>query len=81
MKTVEITRENDSVTHLLEQAQDDDLLVRDPSGREYVVFAIEDFDQEVARTRKNEKLMALLDVRGKQQATIPLAEVKRQLGL
>jgi hypothetical protein len=40
----------------------------------------DDFEDEVAETRRNAMLMALLDERGKQAATIPLDEVKRQLG-
>jgi len=39
------------------------------------------FDEEVAQTCRNAKLMALLNERSKQTATIPLDEVKRQLGL
>jgi tRNA uridine 5-carbamoylmethylation protein Kti12 len=42
---------------------------------------VEKFDDEVAQTRRNSKLMALLDERGKQNATISLDDVKRQLGL
>jgi hypothetical protein len=41
----------------------------------------DEFDQEVARTRQNAKLMALLDERARQTQTLPLDEVKRQLGL
>ena len=46
-----------------------------------MVTAIDDFDEEIARTRRNDKLMALLDDRAKQSKTVPLDEVKRQLGL
>ena len=42
---------------------------------------MDDFDHEIARTRRNEKLMTLLDTRAGQTKTIPLEEVKRQLGL
>ena len=62
-------------------AQNDDVLVRDPEGNEFILCAVGDFDQEIARTRKNQKLMALLDARSTQSETIPLAEVKRRLGL
>jgi hypothetical protein len=37
--------------------------------------------REIARTRQNAKLMALLDERAKQSQSVPLADVKRQLGL
>jgi hypothetical protein len=42
---------------------------------------MDDFDHEIAQTRRNVKLMALLEERGKQTTTIRLDEVKRQLGL
>jgi hypothetical protein len=41
----------------------------------------DDFAQEIVRTRQNAKLMAFLDERARQSQTIPLDEVKRQLGL
>jgi hypothetical protein len=43
--------------------------------------ALADFDAELARTRQNAELMALLDERARQTQTVPLDEVKRQLGL
>jgi len=42
--------------------------------------AVDDFDHEIAQTRHNEKLMALLDERAGQTRTIPLEEVRRRLG-
>lgn len=41
---------------------------------------VDDFDHEIVRTRRNKKLMALLDERARQTRTISLDEVKRQLG-
>jgi hypothetical protein len=42
--------------------------------------AVDDFDHEIARTRRNKRLMVLLDERAGQTRTIPLDEVKRRLG-
>jgi len=42
---------------------------------------IEDFNEEIVRTRKNEKLMAFLERRGKQAATISFKEAKQILGI
>jgi hypothetical protein len=81
MKTVTIPPQAAEVNALLEQARDEDLLVRAADGTEFMVTAVEDFDHEIARTRQNAKLMALLDERAKQTQTVPLDEVKRQLGL
>jgi hypothetical protein len=81
MKTVTIPPQATDVNVLLEQAREEDILVRAADGTEFMLSAVEDFDREVARTRQNAKLMALLDERAKQTQTVPLAEVKRRLGL
>ena len=81
MKTVAVPPQAAEIIALLEQARDDELLVRTADGSEFLLTAIDEFDREIARTRQNAKLMALLDERAKQSKTIPLDEVKRQLGL
>jgi len=42
---------------------------------------IDDFDREIELTRKNKKLMALLERRARQTKTISLEDAKAQLGL
>ena len=81
MKTVAVPPQAAEIIALLEQARDDELLVRTADGSEFLLTAIDEFDREIVRTRQNAKLMALLDERAKQTQTIPLEEVKRQLGL
>ncbi len=81
MKTVAVPPQAAEIHALLDQARDDELLVRAADGSEFLLTAIDEFDREIARTRQNAKLMALLDERAKQSRTIPLGEVKRQLGL
>jgi len=81
MKTVAVPPQAAEINELLDQAREDELLVRTADGSEFLLSAVDDFDQEIARTRQNAKLMALLDERAKQPKTIPLDEVKRQLGL
>lgn len=81
MKTVAVPLQAVEINALLEQARDDELLVRTADGSEFLLTAVDEFDQEIARTRQNAKLMALLEERAKQSKTIPLDEVKRQLGL
>jgi hypothetical protein len=81
VKTIDLPQASPDVALLLEQARSDDLILRLADGSEFLVVAIDDFDQEIARTRNNPKLMALLEARAKQTATIPLDEVKKRLGL
>ena len=66
---------------LLDQAREEDLIVRLSDGSEFMLSAVDDdFDHEIARARQNAKLMALLDERAGQTRTIPLEEVRRRLG-
>ena len=81
MKTIDFAQTPPDVALLLDQSRNDDLILRLADGTEFLLVAIDDSDEEIARTRNNPKLMALLESRAKQTATIPLDEVKRRLGL
>lgn len=81
MKTIAVPPQAAEIHALLEQARDDELLVQAADGSEFLLTAIDEFDREIARTRQNAKLMALLDERARQSETVPLDDVKRQLGL
>jgi len=81
VKTIDLPQASPDLALLLDQAHDEDLILRLGDGREFLVVAIDDFDDEIARTRNNPKLMALLEARAKQTATIPLDEVKKRLGM
>jgi hypothetical protein len=81
MKTIDFAPASPDVADLLDQARNDDLIIRLPDGSEFLLVAIDDFDQEIDRTRNNPRLMALLEARAKQTTTVPLDEVKRRLGM
>jgi len=81
MKTISIPPQATDVNMLLDQARDDDILVRAADGTEFIVTVVDEFDEEIARTRQNTKLMALLDERARQTQTVPLEDVKGRLGL
>lgn len=80
MKTVEIPDQAKEVNALLELARQEDILLRSADGSEFMLTAVDDFDHEIAATRRNEKLMALLDARSKDPVRFSLDEVRRQLG-
>jgi hypothetical protein len=81
MKTVNLSNPTTELTALLDQANDEDIVVRLADGREFLLSAVDDFDIEIAQTRQNEKLMAFLEERARQTDTVPLDEVKRRLGI
>lgn len=81
MKTITLPEPSAEIKPLLEGAREEDVIVRLADGRECLLSAVDDFDLEITKTRQHEKRMAFLDERAKQPHTIPLDEVKRQLGL
>jgi hypothetical protein len=81
MKTVKITEPEAVLLALLDQARQEDIVVQLPDGQEFILTAIDSFDYEILRTRKNAALMALLDARAKEPATIDLATLKADLGI
>lgn len=81
MKTINLPVNSAEVNLLLDQARQDDLLVRVADGSEFLLIAVDEFDHEIAKSRENPRLMALLDARAARAATIPLDDVKRRLNL
>jgi hypothetical protein len=81
MKTVTLSNPTHELAALLEEANDEDVIVRLADGREFLLSAVDEFDIEIAQTRQNEKLMALLEKRARDTRTIPIDEVKRRLGI
>jgi hypothetical protein len=81
MKTIELTNVSPDIANLLDQARVDDIVVRMADGSEFLLVAVDDFDREIARTRANPRLMALLESRARQTTTVSLEEAKRRLGL
>jgi hypothetical protein len=80
MKTVHVSSRSRVLNGLLRQASEENLVLRAPDGREFVLAEIDDFSREIELTRENKKFMAFLDRRGREEATVSLAEARRRLG-
>ena len=76
MKIIELTNASPDIANLLDQARVDDIVVRMADGIEFLLVAVDDFDREIARTRADPRLMALLESRAKQTTTVSLEEAK-----
>jgi hypothetical protein len=81
MKTITVSKNARSIMDLLKQACRENLIIRSPDGLEFVLAEIDDFDREIELTRQNKELMKFLDLRARQGKTIPIEEVKRELGI
>ena len=81
MKTVDINQNSGEILNLLDQARNDDVVVCLADGSEFLLVSIDEFDYELAKSRGNQKLMALFESRAKQPTACSLNEVKRRLQL
>ena len=81
MKIVELTTIAPALAELLELAGKETLIIKTSEGREFILSEVDDFDTEIALTRQNEELMALLAERSREKKTYTLQQVREQLGL
>ncbi|GAB4124881.1 MAG: hypothetical protein Fur005_32800 [Roseiflexaceae bacterium] len=87
MKTVDLTRVVDAVEELLDLATADGVLLRLPDGKIYLLRSvgddegIDDFADEIARTRQNRALMDLLEERSAEQPRVTAEQARQRLGL
>jgi hypothetical protein len=84
MKTIAIKKPSKAMDSLLQAAKVKDVILQSPNGDEFLVVAIDDFGQEIARKRANKELMSFLHQRfrdANRRRSIPLVEVKKRLGL
>ncbi len=81
MKVITVPTQDTTLTALLEQARQENLILRTSDGTEFVLAELDDFAREIVLTRQNAELMRLLDERARQSQVLGLAEVKDLLGL
>jgi hypothetical protein len=81
MKTINLPQASEEVARLFDEARQHDVVVKLADGSEFMLIAIDEFDDEITKSRSNPRLMALLEARASQPVTIPLDEVKRRLDI
>jgi hypothetical protein len=81
VKTINLPQVPEDVVRLFDEARQHDVVVKLADGSEFMLIAIDEFDDEIVRSRSNPLLMALLEARASQTTTIPFDEVKRRLNL
>jgi len=79
MRTITVSADENRLNALLVQAVQENLILRTIDGREFILAEIDSFDREIELTRQNEDIMRLLDARGREKATISLADARAQL--
>ena len=67
------------IVEVLDLAGEDNVILRTPEGRQFLLAEIDDFADEVAKVVQNEALMQLLAERSKDTTRIPLSQVREEL--
>lgn len=88
MRTIELTTITPPVEDLLDLAATEEVLLRLPNGKVFLLTSVtdgdeseDDFADEVARTRQNAALMQLLRERSQEQTRYSAQQVRERLGL
>ena len=80
MRTVDLNKEEHSLKELLALAKSEALLIRSPSGEDFLLEQADEFDREVAALGSSDKFMSFLDARSKEEKDIPLSEARSKRG-
>ena len=66
MKTIKVSPQERALQALLKRASQENLILRAPDGREFIVAELDDFDREIELQRQNKEFMRFLDERGRE---------------
>jgi hypothetical protein len=80
MRTVDLATELPTLQEILELAGEENIILRTPDGREFVLAEVEDFDKELELVREHPDLMEFLDERSRETKTFTLRQVREKLG-
>jgi hypothetical protein len=79
MKVIDLVRHSLTLQDLLELAGEDNIVLRAPDGRQFVLAEINDFAEEIEKVGQNQQLMELLNDRSMEAAKYSLGQVREQL--
>jgi hypothetical protein len=79
MKAIDLSKNSPSLSEVLRLAGEDNVILRTPEGRQFVLAEIDDFAEEIQAVLKNNALGQLLEERSKETPTLTLSQVREQL--
>jgi len=79
MKAIDVSPSAPTLREVLDLAGEDNVILRTPDGRQFLLAEIDDFAYEIAKQVKNGALMQLLAERSKDTTRIPLSQVREGL--
>ena len=81
MKTIDTTDRGPTLEELLRLAAEENLVLRMPDGKEFVLAEMDDFDREIALVRQQPELTAFLAGRFRPGRTFTIDQARGMLDL
>jgi len=81
MKVIDVSCESTELRAILAEAREKNIILRTEDGLAFMLAEIDEFDVEIALTRKNSELMEFLEQRAGRTKTVSAAEARKRLGL
>ena len=81
MKTIELTADAPSLHEAVELADEENVIIKTPQGKRFILAELDDFDLEVEQLKNSKEFMAFLDERSKKRGTTSIEELRKELGL
>ncbi len=70
-----------SLEDLLALASSDSLIIHGKDGKSFILEETDDFEREVEKLGNSEKFMAFLGERSKENETVPIEDIAKELGI
>ena len=78
MKTIDLAREDHTLSDLLALAKSESVLIHSAAGEDFVLGSADEFDREVAALGQSERFMSFLKDRSNGAEGTPLARATRR---
>jgi predicted HTH transcriptional regulator len=81
MKVIEMESGYPTLAEVISLAERPTVILRQPTGKTFVLATIDDFDVEVNLWKNNQEFMSFLKELSQEPATISLGQLREPLGL
>jgi hypothetical protein len=81
MRIIELNGSQMLLDELLEIARQEPIILQKTDKEQFILSLVDEFALEVELLRNNKEFMAYLDELSLEEATIPLEDVEKELGL
>ena len=81
MKTIDLGKGRHSLSEVLTLAKAEAVLLRSPSGEDFLLEHADEFDREVAALGSSEKFSCFLEARAREIGDLPICKIRQKRGL